>query len=384
MSVPIIFLSHSSRDAEVARSLKEVLARHTKGAIEWWLSSDGQSIRGGKNWRSEVEDALRNCRIVFILFTSTASQSAWVQYEAGFADALNKDIIPVALPGFDIDQVPGPLQHKQGFNLRGPSGLNNIVSLANQILGRHDLLSFEEADYDQAFAPLAAQDELPQLLDLYIDSVKCNFVAKASVIGVVAERARQTLGGEFVEKDTEKRKTLAGPGFVLREDRNDAPRRPSGGAPETTEPRYILEGELVAAALLELLPPLSHVSVVSWFTQGGRIDFKLRPGVAVLMNQPQILACMRGTHMQWNNEHTCSFNGLTFFPQSHDANAPGMRYFVTRSVLGNSVPEPYRPKDMRYEFALQWQQGFPSSAIQELLKLLVQRNVIFSNQQRFS
>lgn len=108
MSVPIIFLSHSSHDREVAVSLKEVLATHTQGQIEWWLSSDGQSIRGGKNWRAEVEKALRQCSLIFILFTASSQNSAWVQFEAGFAEALGKDIVPIALPGFDVDGIPGP------------------------------------------------------------------------------------------------------------------------------------------------------------------------------------------------------------------------------------------------------------------------------------
>lgn len=112
MAVPIIFLSHSARDADIARRMKDLLAVHTRGEIEWWLSSDGQSIRGGKNWRREVETALRNCKIVFILFTARSSLSAWVQYEAGFADALEKEIIPMAMPGFDIDGIPGPLQQQ--------------------------------------------------------------------------------------------------------------------------------------------------------------------------------------------------------------------------------------------------------------------------------
>src|SRR5438067_1745434 len=192
MGVPIIFLSHSAKDSEIARALKDVLATHTRGEIEWWLSSDGQSIRGGKNWRSEVEQALRECRIVFILFTVLSSRSAWVQYEAGFADALGKDIIPVALPSFDIDAIPGPLQHKQGFNIRDHSGLNNIVSHVNRILSRSYLLSFNESDYERIFSgKIDDTAALSLLLDQHFETIEVTSSFENPVFEAISAEAKK-------------------------------------------------------------------------------------------------------------------------------------------------------------------------------------------------
>ena len=379
--VPIVFLSHSARDADVARRLKEVLATHTKGEIEWWLSSDGQSIRGGKNWRSEVEQALRGCKLVFILFTATASQSAWVQYEAGFADALNKDIVPIALPGFDIDRLPGPLQHKQGFNLRGASGLNNMLSLTNQVLSRHDLLSLADDAYNEVFATFGGQDRLPQLLDMHLDEVKLEAESNRPIIAAMAAKARELVREELVESTADGRPVLAGPGFVLREQRKEAPAAEATAGTKPSEPRYRLKGEMVASAFLEMLPAFAASKGSEVLPAGGWITCALRPGSALLTNQSRILSQMRSTPFRFVHDNVFSFENITFTPRSYDANESTRPLFAyIRSRIEPPPPEPYKPKDMRYEFLVQWDAPCPAAGLRELLTLLVARGVIFHEQ----
>lgn len=59
MGKPIVFFSHSSKNADALARLKTQFVELTGGAIEAFLSSDGQSIRFGKNWVSSIEDALK-------------------------------------------------------------------------------------------------------------------------------------------------------------------------------------------------------------------------------------------------------------------------------------------------------------------------------------
>lgn len=372
MPLPVIFLSHSSRNADVARPLKEVLARHTKGEIEWWLSSDGESIPGGKNWRSEVEQALRECALLFVLLTPIAAQSAWVHYEAGFADALGKDIVPIALPGFDIDSIPGPLQHKQGFNLRGASGLNNIISVANRSLRRHDLLSLSEEHYSEVFARSTGVGNLPQLLDIYIKEAKLGLTTSQSVIDRLTTKARFLIDGDLAEPKPGDERVLPGPGFVIQEERRV---KKLGTPPPQEETTYRLFGEIVASALLHLLPALSDPDIVNvMLPEHGSLDFELRPGVEILTSQAQILARMKGTEMRWSNRQLCSFGDLTFLPTARDINRRTVS--VMRSV-DMVASEPYRPKEMRYRFELKWESGFPGTSIASLLSALIERQVIF-------
>jgi hypothetical protein len=374
MAVPIIFLSHASRDGDLARSLQEVLAKHTRGEIEWWLSSDGQSIRGGKNWRSEVEQALRDCAIVFILFTPLARQSAWVQYEAGYADALGKEVIPVALPGFDIDAVPGPLQHKQGFNLRGASGLNNIISISNRILGRHDLLSLGEQHYADAFPQLGRSGALSELLDTYVEEVRLAAKAQTPLVARIAmELPDAHLVDEPANKSASAKVILAGPGFVVREGIDS-----KNAAPESQPPTTIISvaGEFTASALIEMLGHLSRPELSDAFDRGGALTWTLRKGIHVLTKQAQILAAMRGTSIRWADAQTCDFGDVRFHPESYDVNAPALGYVMIRSLTASNSPQAYRPKDIRYKFTLRWGGKFPAKDIEALITLLVQRNVL--------
>lgn len=57
MAKPIVFLSHSSRDDKLLGRLKELLLSYTGGAIDFFLSSDGQSIPLGRNWVHEIQQA---------------------------------------------------------------------------------------------------------------------------------------------------------------------------------------------------------------------------------------------------------------------------------------------------------------------------------------
>lgn len=377
MAVPIVFLSHSARDRNIARSLKEVLATHTKGEIEWWLSSDGQSIRSGKNWRAEVEKSLRECRLLFILFTPASQQSAWVHFEAGFAEALGTDVVPIALPGFDIDAIPGPLQHKQGFNLRGASGLNNILSVTNQILKRHDLLSLDDDDYKKVFGDSSDGREAIDLLNAYIEHIELSADSGEKVIEVLASEARQIIGDDL-SQTVDRHAVLAGPGFVLREvKQNNA--RAGGKSEKDPPPSYHLRGEITASGLLELLPVFSSDAVTKLLPAGGSLECTLRRGVAVSTNQARILANMRGTLMRFAHTNVLSFGTVSFAPKVYDANARGGT-FVRRLMGQDSHPEPYVPKDLRYQFLLQWESPCQSNVMKELLALLIERQVIFLDQ----
>ena len=55
---PIAFFSHSSRDKEALGRLKDLFVEKTGGTIEIFLSSDGQSIKFGRNWVHRIEEAL--------------------------------------------------------------------------------------------------------------------------------------------------------------------------------------------------------------------------------------------------------------------------------------------------------------------------------------
>ena len=61
---PIIFFSHASRDRDVILPIRTRLLQGTGNAIEVFMSSDGASIPFGRNWLKEIEEALKECKLM--------------------------------------------------------------------------------------------------------------------------------------------------------------------------------------------------------------------------------------------------------------------------------------------------------------------------------
>jgi len=85
MTKPIIFFSHSGRDAELIKAIKDRINLKTGNSLDIFLSSDGTSIRGGTNWVIEVERNLDNCKLMFVFMTPNSLRSEWIYFESGHA-----------------------------------------------------------------------------------------------------------------------------------------------------------------------------------------------------------------------------------------------------------------------------------------------------------
>lgn len=64
---PDIFISHISEEAEVGRALKELIEHHFPGPPKVFVSSDGESIKMGRDWLETVLKALRTCKAEIVV-----------------------------------------------------------------------------------------------------------------------------------------------------------------------------------------------------------------------------------------------------------------------------------------------------------------------------
>jgi TIR domain len=151
-SKPTLFLSHSSTDAVALLRLKEILADLSVGAVDIFLSSDGQSIPFGKNWVHEVEHALQRAKLMFVFISSAALRSAWVPFESGYAYARDIRVVPVGIGGVDLGAVRPPLALLQGFNLHSPAAMNNLVATINDVFGLRIAETLGANEFAQTFA----------------------------------------------------------------------------------------------------------------------------------------------------------------------------------------------------------------------------------------
>jgi hypothetical protein len=145
---PIVFISHSSRDADAMGRLKDLLVVKTSGTVEFFLSSDGTSIATGHNWIEEIFLALSKASVLFAFLSPSSLQSQWMFFEAGLAYNRRIRVIPVGIFGVDIGEIPPPLGLLQGFNIESAIGLNKIIETINAVFSHSHPLSFRQQDFD--------------------------------------------------------------------------------------------------------------------------------------------------------------------------------------------------------------------------------------------
>jgi hypothetical protein len=75
MEKPIVFLSHSSLDKAPLAALKKMLDERAAGGLNFFLSSDGESIRFGRNWVVSISDALAKAELMFVFLSAHSADS---------------------------------------------------------------------------------------------------------------------------------------------------------------------------------------------------------------------------------------------------------------------------------------------------------------------
>lgn len=145
---PIVFLSHASLDKESLTALKKILDERAAGSLDFFLSSDGESIKFGRNWVVSVSDALARAKLMFVFLSRRSADSKWIHFEAGCAYASGVRVVPVCLPGIDLNKITPPLSLLQGFNLHTHEAIGNIARICNEKFAMKINEVFRVEDFD--------------------------------------------------------------------------------------------------------------------------------------------------------------------------------------------------------------------------------------------
>lgn len=86
-----VFISYYRDDKEIALNLKNKIETEFQD-ITCWI--DEAKIRGGKQWREEIEKAIRDSAVLILVVTPEALERPWIVYEWIFALGANKIVIP--------------------------------------------------------------------------------------------------------------------------------------------------------------------------------------------------------------------------------------------------------------------------------------------------
>ena len=105
------FISHASKDAALAARLEELLEEDGQKV---WL--DHSEIRLGVLLRKELQTAIKNSRVLILLWSKAAAKSRWVAAEVLTAFHLNRFIVACVR---DNTRLPYFLQNTIYLNLKG-------------------------------------------------------------------------------------------------------------------------------------------------------------------------------------------------------------------------------------------------------------------------
>lgn len=86
-----IFISHSHEDSDFAEILHDKL---TQAGFAVWRDT---GIRGGEDWRREIDQAIQEAFALIVMMTSEAKTSEYVTYEWAFAWGARVKVIPILL-----------------------------------------------------------------------------------------------------------------------------------------------------------------------------------------------------------------------------------------------------------------------------------------------
>ncbi len=136
VSGPLVFISHDTRDADLAEAFSKLLKSVSAGMIKTFRSSDkkaGDGIDFGEEWYKRLMSQLQATSDVVCLFTERSLDRPWILFEAGVAKGkLDTPVVGVAL-GVPLSRVSaGPFYQFQNMD----DGEEDLTKLVHQLARR--------------------------------------------------------------------------------------------------------------------------------------------------------------------------------------------------------------------------------------------------------
>ena len=150
ISNPLVFISHDSRDAELAEAFSKLLSSVSAGMLKSFRSSDRKGTEGieyGVEWYPEVMGKIELACDVVCLLTPRSLERPWILYEAGVAKGkLNTPVHGVALGVPLAKASTGPFAQFQNCDDDEKSLQKLIMQLMKRVAGAepdHDTVAMQ-------------------------------------------------------------------------------------------------------------------------------------------------------------------------------------------------------------------------------------------------
>jgi hypothetical protein len=136
---PLVFISHDTRDADLAEAFSNLLTDASGGILKSFRSSDRKGTAGieyGQEWYRAIMQKLDDATDVVALLTAHSINRPWILYEAGVAKGklgANERVLGIAF-GVTLDEAAtGPFAQFQNV----PDEEEAITGLVLQLIRRH-------------------------------------------------------------------------------------------------------------------------------------------------------------------------------------------------------------------------------------------------------
>jgi hypothetical protein len=135
-----LFLSHSSKDKELATRFAQLLRSISLSQLEIWFSSDGSyagGLRPGDRWFDEIKEKMAQSSAIVALITENSADSPWVLFESGIGAATQEKKLIVVTHGINTpSKIPSPLLHWQTFRI---DKIDDLKEFCGKILETFDI-----------------------------------------------------------------------------------------------------------------------------------------------------------------------------------------------------------------------------------------------------
>ncbi|QRM19860.1 TIR domain-containing protein [Dechloromonas sp. TW-R-39-2] len=156
-SNPLVFISHDTRDAELAEAFSNLLKSVSAGVLKSFRTSDrrgNQGIEYGVEWYPEIIKNIQGASDVVCLLTKRSVDRPWILFEAGMAKGkLDTPILGVAL-GIELKEASsGPFAQFQNCSDDEDSLTKLVFQLVNRIPNSEpdkDTIKFQVGKFKQA------------------------------------------------------------------------------------------------------------------------------------------------------------------------------------------------------------------------------------------
>lgn len=164
-SAPLVFISHDSRDADLAEAFSKLLRSVSAGMLKSFRSSDKKGAEGiefGDEWYKRLMEKLDSASDVVCLLTERSLERPWILYEAGVAKGkLETPVVGIAL-GIPLASAnAGPFYQFQNSDDSEESLTKLILQLVRRVPGLepdHDVVKAQvkafKAQVDELIAKL--------------------------------------------------------------------------------------------------------------------------------------------------------------------------------------------------------------------------------------